>query len=806
MTADRWTRITTLVDAALDLPPEQREGFLDTACSDDPILRREVEDLLAADTEADAFLEARAARDVERLMAHLNMPEPLERIGPYRVLQVLGQGGMGTVYLAARADGLFEQQVAIKVMQPQHIAHLERFRLEQQVLARLSHPHIARLYDGGLTPKGAPYIIMEYVDGRPITAFAEQRRLDIGERMALFLSVCEAVQYAHRHLVIHRDLKPLNVLVTDDGQVKLLDFGIAKLLAGEAATLTQAASPHTPHFAAPEQQAGEATTTATDVFALGRLLSDLLPDHPPADLRAVAQKAQADAPDDRYASAEALADDVRRYLDHTPVLARNGERAYLARQFVRRHRVLLGWMGVMLVLLVVLTGLYLRSIRDARDAAQAAADRAEAQVAQTEAVRDYLIDLFELAAPGNAPQPLTTLELVDRAAQQLDSLNAEDAVRGAMYQTLAEVNVRLGRYDLSLQHAEDAVRYVQRAMPIDSVALWRTRRTVAYAAQSADEWERAEAELRPLVSASDRLGLSLAERVGVRITLGDVLWRQSRYAEAEVFGREALYLQETFGEAISTTTANIANDLALVLQYQEKYDEAERLLRQSLALRQSLLGERHVRVALTMNNLAQLLNEQERYDEAEMYFTQTLEMQRDLLGPDHPQTHITMNNLGLLYRYQGSHEKSEALFRDLLARRAEAIGTEHPIYAMTMSNLAQALYHSGQEQEAEPVYRKALQLKRASMNEGHASIGITLTDLGRLLVETARPVEAEVYLTEALDIFEARFGLDHRRTRAAQRWLAHSFAATGACDRAEVLASESERPFTRTTPERCSVD
>ncbi|MEM6644838.1 MAG: serine/threonine-protein kinase, partial [Bacteroidota bacterium] len=246
MTADRWTRITTLVDAALDLPPGGRAAFLDTACADDPSLRREVEDLLDADTEADAFLEARAARDVERLMAHLNTPEPLERIGPYRMLRVLGQGGMGTVYLAERADGLFEQRVAIKVMQPQHIAHLDRFRLEQQVLARLSHPHIARLYDGGLTPKGAPYIIMEYVDGRPITDFATQRRLATDERVVLLLRVCDAVQYAHRHLVIHRDLKPSNVLVTDEGQVKLLDFGIAKLMSDEATTITQAASPHTP--------------------------------------------------------------------------------------------------------------------------------------------------------------------------------------------------------------------------------------------------------------------------------------------------------------------------------------------------------------------------------------------------------------------------------------------------------------------------------------------------------------------------------------------------------------------------------
>jgi len=261
MTADRWTRVEALFSDAADLPPPDRAAFLDAACRDadgapDRPLREEVERLLALDDGADGFFDAFAEGGL-----HAPPPAVPERVGPWRLVREVGQGGMGTVYLAERADGAFAQRAAVKLVRPGLADDLAaRFRAERHVLARLEHPGIARVLDGGTAPDGRPYLALEFVDGEPITAFADRRRLSVNERLALFEAVCEAVAYAHRRLVVHRDLKPSNVLVAeaDDGtpQVKLLDFGIAKLLDDEAGFTVAVTAPdrrlHTPEYAAPE--------------------------------------------------------------------------------------------------------------------------------------------------------------------------------------------------------------------------------------------------------------------------------------------------------------------------------------------------------------------------------------------------------------------------------------------------------------------------------------------------------------------------------------------------------------------------
>jgi tetratricopeptide (TPR) repeat protein len=375
-----WLRVKEVLGLALDLPPDRRPALLDTLCAGDPELRAEVESLLEAESAAGPFYEALALgalAPVEEQDPHLG-----SQLGPYRIERLIGHGGMGAVYLARRTDD-FEHSVAIKMIRRGMDSELvvRRFRHERQILASLNHPHIARLFDGGTAPEGLPYFVMEYVAGTPIDRYADDHQLTTAERLRLCLPVLDAVQHAHDHHIVHRDLKPSNVLVID-GHPKLLDFGIAKILGPESAgdsTMTSLARPMTPDYASPEQVLGQPITPATDVYALGLLLYELLTGHRPfrfttetleeksrviceqeperpglgGALDAIVMKALRKTPEARYASVAALADDVRRSLDQQPVSAGRDELRYRTTRLFRRHRSALGVAALILAAIAI---------------------------------------------------------------------------------------------------------------------------------------------------------------------------------------------------------------------------------------------------------------------------------------------------------------------------------------------------------------------------------------------------------------------------------------------------------------------
>src|SRR5215472_1117553 len=379
---DRWQRLEDLFFEASDLEPSARPAFLEQACGSDTDLRREVEDLLRSSDRTLADLR----RPVDETAREVVMDKSGQRIGPYQIVKLLGEGGMGLVYLANRADQQFQQQVAIKLMHAgfgQSPEMLRRFKAERQILANLDHPNIASLLDGGITSEGAPYLVMEYVDGAAIDEYCQRNPLPTAELLQLFRTVCAAVEYAHRNLVVHRDIKPGNILVTAEGVPKLLDFGIAKLMDPEApGPFRTVASQRlmTPEYASPEQVRGEPVTTATDVYALGVLLYELATGRSPfrietnspleiaraicelepvrpstasrtgaslapidarelrGDLDQIVLKPMRKEPERRYASVAAFSEDLLRYLRGYPVEAGSGARRYQARKFIGRHR------------------------------------------------------------------------------------------------------------------------------------------------------------------------------------------------------------------------------------------------------------------------------------------------------------------------------------------------------------------------------------------------------------------------------------------------------------------------------------
>ncbi len=413
MTPTRWQQIDQLLEAVLEFPDNQRAAFLEQSCNGDLALRREIEQLLAAGEGSDDFLEAAPIEAVAAVF-DVTLAQSLagNRVGPYQILRELGRGGMGIVCLAERTDQQYRQQVAIKLLWPgvNQAEIIRRFRRERQILANLHHPNIAQLYDGGTTEDGRPYFVMEFVTGKPITEFCRARQLTIHERLTLFQQVCSAVQYAHQNLVIHRDLKPGNILVTEDGTVKLLDFGIAKLLDptrhGVTAQPTTSALMMTPEYASPEQLRGDQVSTASDVYSLGVVLYELLTCQPPYDFkdrslpelirviceqepilpsrRADSSRLRGDVdgilltalqkePQHRYRSVEQLQEDIRRTLTGQPILAQTLTFKYLAGKFVRRNKLAVAAGAA--ILLILLAGIIGTSWQARRATEQARLNR-----------------------------------------------------------------------------------------------------------------------------------------------------------------------------------------------------------------------------------------------------------------------------------------------------------------------------------------------------------------------------------------------------------------------------------------------
>ncbi len=479
-TREGWQRIKQILDDALDAPAGERSALIAARCEGDEELRREVESL-AASADGWTFVDRPDDDDGSPTPSADLVPPPKvgERVGAYELLSELGQGGMGMVYLARRADDHFQKRVAIKLIRPGMASDfaLQRFRSERQISASLEHPNIARLLDGGATPDGKPYFVLEYVEGEPLTAYCERRSMPVPERLRLFLEVCSAVMYAHQNLVVHRDIKPNNILVTADGEPKLLDFGIAKLLdpesadaAGETGTLFRMM---TPDYASPEQIRGERITTTSDVYALGVVLYELLagkkpyritgntpgelmrvvcerdPEKPSVtansrelrgDLDAIVGKAMRKEPERRYPSVAALADDIRHHLDGRPVLARRGTLVYRAGKFARRHRIALAAAAVAAVALaggIVLT---------LREAARARAAEARAQRRFDDVRKLSSSFLFEVhdsirELPGSTPARAL---IVKRALEYLDDLSREAEDDRALRRELAEAYMKVG--------------------------------------------------------------------------------------------------------------------------------------------------------------------------------------------------------------------------------------------------------------------------------------------------------------------------------------------------------------------------
>ncbi|MEM1041723.1 MAG: serine/threonine-protein kinase [Bacteroidota bacterium] len=749
MDAARWTSIQTLFEAALDREPAEREPFLRRACRGDAALYREVASLL--DVEVHTLFEGFAADAVD-LPGLLSMEG--EAVGPYRIAEEVGRGGMGAVYRAERADGAFEQTVALKIVKRgmDSEAILRRFEQERQILARLEHPHIARLLDGGVAGDGRPYFAMEFVRGEPVTAYCDARALGVEARLALFEQACAAVAFAHRSLVVHRDLKPSNILVAEDAggvpQVKLLDFGIARLLDVEQdSDLTWTGlRPMTLEYAAPEQIRGEAVTTAADVYALGVLLYELLTgrrphalgrnrtkqfersileEDPVAPSLAIAQTLPPEAtksgravtPEGVAHARSATPDRLRRRLagDLDTVilkaLEKDPERRYSSVEAfiedVRRHRqgepirarrATVGYRvrkfasrhrtGVLTAAGVIVLLAAVVGVYTARLAD--ARDRAEREAGKATEIAAFLTDLFEASDPlQTLGDTLSVRDLLASGVARIDALGGQPATQADLLGTLGEIYLNLGD-------------------PAQAEPL--LRRAVA---------------LRRPAGDGGALALSLRRH-------GTALRRLDRTEEAQEVTEEALRLHEATLGRVHPETAKTLRDLGEVAQARGAYDDAETHLREALAVQRQVLPDSSEDLALTLGTLGELLERVGRLDEAEAFTVEALVIEQQVYGDDHPFVATTLVNLGVIRRERGDIEAAVSAYRQALAVTQRVYGSDHPETATVMRNLASALRDQEAYDEALALYERALTIRRDRLGPDHPRVANLLNSLARL--------------------------------------------------------------------------
>jgi len=794
MDLEQWHEVDRLFAAALDRPPAERPAFLEEACAGDPDLRREVERLLVADQAASQFLSRSPG---ELLELALDAREEGGSLGPYRLLRTIGSGGMGTVYLARREDEHYQRDVAIKLLRSglATTQAFHRFIAERQILANLEHPNIARLYDGGSTSDGRPYLVMELIEGVPVDQYCDRHRLTVDQRLALFQKICAAVQYAHQSLLVHRDLKPANILVTPEGEPKLLDFGIAKRLEPAPGDALQETSTGlrmmTPNYASPEQVRGDAITTASDVYSLGVILYGLLagrgphqvtaerpyeieraiceqePERPsvavfrPAspsaeispdaeeiaqarktrplplarrlrgDLDNIVLMALRKEPQRRYGSAAQLAEDLGRHLQDLPVNARPDTLRYRTKKFVRRHRA--GVAAAAAVVLLV-AGSVASLIVQGRKLAQ---ERDKARYALS-----FLVDTFKQADPYQTRgESLTAREILDQGAARVSrELAGQPDVEAAVMDAIGEVNLGLGRYDkaeplltrsLSLRRQVFGPASLEAAESLEHLAVLRSERT---------DLAGAEAHLREaLVIRRDRRGrqgdgdLAVAKDLN---ELGQILVQKGVSPEVapeiEALHREALAIARGVEGPEGLTVAETLFALADLKRAEGDYAQGESLFREGLAVERKALGEGDPRLWRDRSQLADALVEAGKFKEAEALFRQCLEVQRKLLGREHPDALNTLVRLAVTVHLQASYAEAEALNREALALSRSHYGPTHWRVGEVLCNLASDLAGQQRNAEAIPLYEDALAIRRRALGENHWQVAQVLLLLAQI--------------------------------------------------------------------------
>ncbi len=854
MTDPRWSQLQALFEKAVALSETERDAFLTEACGDDAELRSELEALLRADTDnthsgtGDSHLKTQDVSD-NALVGSM--------IGPWRLLERIGSGGMGTVFLAERADGSFEQRVALKIVKKGMDTEsvIARFRQERQILARLENPNIARVLDGGVTNDGRPFFAMEFVNGIPITQYCDQQGMDVRTRLRLFQQACNAVHAAHRNLIVHRDLKPSNILVTPDGDVKLLDFGIAKLLdATEGRKLTRTGLQlHTPAYAAPEQLLDDAVTTATDIYALGVILYELLSGRRPFEIRrtpaefrelvitgspakpsAAITELPADTdgksrattveeistmrglrveglrkrlrgdldticlmalhrePTHRYSSADNMAADIDRHLNGLPVEARPDSVMYRVSKFYRRHRTgVFATLGV-LVAFVSLATYYTLRLAEERDFALDEQQKASEVV-------DFVTGLFEVSNPSESRgEEITVRQMLDEGAVRIRTELAErPGVQLTMQRVLGEVYYSLGAHEASVDLLEDALERQRVLLGDDNLDVATTKIALGLIYQDRGDTAEADALYREALATRIQLlgddNPDVMEAISVRAFLEETV---GNYDEAVSLHEEVLAMAHRLHTGDHENTAKAMTKLAGIYRIVDRADEAEPLLRDALAMQIRMYQGPHPDSDDTKHQLAELLRNSRRFDEAETLHKEVIASRARILGPDHIELAHIWNSYSQLLSDMGDTDGAVAANTEFIEIMERAYNGPHPSLGAAYNNRAILLRDQGDYEGAIANFQLSSDMQDAvDLPPRHLHRSFPPAGMAEVFIRQGRYEEAVPIFREALSIRREALGEDHLLVTELKSNLGAALTGLGQLQEAEVLLLDAYTRF-----------
>ncbi|WP_085296750.1 serine/threonine-protein kinase [Cognaticolwellia mytili] len=772
MTPEKWQELQQVFEQALALPLNERQAFLKNYCQGDATLLDELTRMIAQANNDKSSLTQIIEQTVEQVLETQLLTG--KTLGAFELTQRIGMGGMGEVYRAKRVDGEFEQQVAVKIIRSGYINNdiNLRFQTERQILAKLNHPNIARVIDGGRFDGERLYLAMEFVDGIPIDVYCQQQQLSKAQKLRLFLKVCAAVSSAHQNRIIHCDIKPSNILVSENGEPHLLDFGIATFIDIQPdeqndTTSNNSVNAVTWDYASPEQQAGEGLSTATDIYALGILLYELLLEKRPEinqqrpsiekfadlvniDLQMIVNKALQFTPADRYSSIDKLADDIQFHLNKLPISLRANQRGYLFSRFLQRNKTIA---AATFLTVLLLSGFSYREYQ-LRIVAQLAQVKAQHESKKSQQVISFLTNIFKISDPDHAKgNTVTAREILDKGRDNIsENLKNQPAIHTDLLLTIANVYENLGLYHDAKKVYNQGLQLAKDNFPNDLALQLNFINRLAFTNISLSQFSEAEKQLQ--LALTYDLPQEHPVFASIFNHLGLLRNKQGNTAESITLFKKSLKIRQQHSTAEKGNTFRIQHNLANSYIDIGQYKNADHLLAQVLTDKQQAYGKRHQSYIRTLTSYVNLAQYQGTNKNTLTLAQEALFLAQEVLNENHPDVINSLNTVANVLHDQGNYKQAEQHYKQLLELDRKYTGEDTISYSVSLNNLA-SLYKDMQSYDrAEPLFQQSLTLRKKLYKSNNPRVANAFANLGQLLNLTKRYDESMILNQQALDILQ----------------------------------------------------